>query len=139
MNKHEQLKEWFDELLGGYSQEMYINNLSGQGDGVSVKYKFEFYTDTYKYHIVSIDRNKDEGYLGCVASCRKPIAGEGWHRGNDLPDGPFTKETWDKIVRGIVRYELIQLSPKGIQTTKCPVINFDKAETAMEVEDDDIK
>lgn len=47
------------------------------------------------------------GYLGCIADTRKPRAGETWTRGNDLPDGPLTKETWDSIVRKIVGYELV--------------------------------
>jgi hypothetical protein len=38
-------------------------------------------------------------------------AGEDWVRGNDLPDGPFSKETWDRIIYAIVRYELVKLTP----------------------------
>ena len=50
-------------------------------------------------------------YLGCTASTRKPRAGEDWDRGNDLPDGPFNRRTWIKILNGIVKYELVLLAP----------------------------
>ena len=70
-----------------------------------------FYTDTKKYSIsgyVSVD-NKSKGYLGCIASTRKSRVGEDWHRGSDLPDGEYSKKTFNKIVHGIVGYELKSL------------------------------
>lgn len=45
-------------------------------------------------------------YLGCTALKRKPRPGEEWNRGNDLPDGPFSKETFRAILGAIVCYEL---------------------------------
>jgi hypothetical protein len=48
----------------------------------------------------------DRGYLGCIASCRKPRVGETWHRGSDLADGPYSKETFFKIIGDIVSLEL---------------------------------
>jgi hypothetical protein len=75
-----------------------------------IKRKFHFYTNEYKYTIVAIDRENNKGYLGCTVSSRKQLAGENWFRGNDLPDGPFNKETWDCILNGIIRYEIGKLS-----------------------------
>lgn len=131
LTKFDQLKEWFEELLMGYDKNSYIENVGGQGDGESVKYFFNLYTNDYKYYIVAAVY-KDRDYLGCQVSCRKPRAGETWHRGNDLPDGPFTKETWLRILNGIVRYELINIAPKQISTVGCPVVDYDKAETSLE-------
>lgn len=131
LTKFDQLQEWFDELLKGYSQDLYIENTGGQGNDKEVKYFYNFYTDNYKYHIVALVR-EDHDYLGCQVSCRKPYAGENWHRGNDLPDGPFTKETWLRILNGIIRYEMVQVAPKQISTVNCPEINFDKAETSLD-------
>ena len=55
-----------------------------------------------------------DGYLGCQGQIRKPRAGEDWTRGNDLPDGPYTKETWDKIIYAIIAYELVKVvKPKN--------------------------
>lgn len=53
-------------------------------------------------------------YLGCTASTRMPRAGEDWARGNDLPDGKFTKETLTKILGAILFYEsqkVVDLKP----------------------------
>jgi hypothetical protein len=51
----------------------------------------------------------DRGYLGCIASSRRWRAGEDWHRGSDLPDGPLTEETWRSILAAIVSYELVDV------------------------------
>lgn len=67
------------------------------------------YSDRYAYHIVA---NIDSKYLGCIMTCRKSRTGEDWFRGNDLPDGIFCEKTWNNILRGIVRNELVQLVPK---------------------------
>jgi hypothetical protein len=69
-----------------------------------------FYTEDNKYSITAIDRKEDDGYLGCGVTSRKSRAGEEYFRGNDLADGPFTKETWDRILLSIVNYELVKLS-----------------------------
>lgn len=44
-------------------------------------------------------------YLGCTVCGRKARTGETWNRGNDLADGKFSEETWQKILQDIVRYE----------------------------------
>lgn len=45
-------------------------------------------------------------YLGCQAGTRKPRAGEEHNRGNDLPDGKFSRGTFVRIIGAIVGYEL---------------------------------
>jgi hypothetical protein len=67
------------------------------------------FTNDHYYHISAglLQDGEDTGYLGCIAQTRKPRAGETWARGNDLPDGSLTKDTWDSIVRKIVGYELV--------------------------------
>ncbi len=67
------------------------------------------FTNDHRYHIsagIPDDKGK-VGYLGCTASTRKPRAGETWTRGNDLPNGPLTEETFNAIIRKIVGYELV--------------------------------
>ena len=61
-------------------------------------------------HVYSISFAEGR-YLGCVASSRIARSGENWLRGNDLPDGPFSRETFDDIIRAIVGYELVKLDP----------------------------
>lgn len=54
-------------------------------------------------------KRMDNGYLGCISTSRKWRAGEDWHRGSDLPDGPLTEETWHRIIARIVSYELVDI------------------------------
>ena len=53
----------------------------------------------------SIHTLNPPGYLGCGANSRKARTGETWTRGNDLADGKFSEETWQRILQDIVRYE----------------------------------
>jgi len=110
-NKIELLNVWIDELIfPGLSKDL-IEYEEGHNspDGEYYK-KFYIYTNENKYQIVATIRPNDDGYLGCQASTRKKRPGESWHRGNDLPDGVFSKETWNNIMMGIIRYELVSLS-----------------------------
>ena len=71
----------------------------------SNEYRIFLYTHTNRYFIVARKRD-DGGYLGCTAISRKARPGEQNFRGNDLPDGKLTEQTWHQILAGIVRYEL---------------------------------
>jgi len=118
MNTIEDLKTWVKEDLGTRGNvENYVQIVEegGEGDGDSYEHRFRFrlYSFEHVYHIVAIER-PIKGYLGCQVSMRKARAGESWTRGNDLPDGPLDRETWDKILKAIVIYELEQLSPVGL-------------------------
>ena len=110
-SKHQLLNIWIAEFVFPGKINDFIQDVSGSGDGEGeIRWKFCFYTHEHKYTIVAHDRENDEGYLGCTASTRRPRAGEDWNRGNDLPDGPFNKKTWNRIILGILRYELEILS-----------------------------
>lgn len=110
-SKHQLLDTWIVELIFPGEVGNFIQETSGSSDGAGeVRRKFRLYTNDHIYAIVAIDREDEKGYLGCTAATRKARAGEPWNRGNDLPDGPFNKKTWDKIISGILRYELIKLS-----------------------------
>lgn len=107
-----QLKDWVGELCWNNLKEFaQIEERSGVlSEDNTVKIKIRIFTDNYKYAIVGIDRKGDEGYLGCVCSKRKVLPGESWTRGSDLKDGKFNRETWDGILRDIIRNELQKLS-----------------------------
>ncbi len=79
-------------------------------DGVSIddgtgKIRFNLYTNDHIYviHASVDDDGSGHTYLGCIASSRKPRAGEDWTRGNDLADGHLTIETWNQLLADIVR------------------------------------
>jgi len=77
--------------------------------------RMTLYTDNNEYFIVAKSNGiDDEGYLGCVSVSRKVRAGEDWRRGNDLADGGFSKETWDKIVMDIFHYELVDIKQTAL-------------------------
>lgn len=104
-----QLKEWLSELLyrtNDIKDHFQINEYEDK-DG----YFVYFYTKDNRYYIVAKPSfTKGETYLGCQVSCRKPRAGETQFRGNDLPDGQFNEETWNKIKNAIISYELVKIA-----------------------------
>lgn len=92
---------------------------------------FHLYTHDYRYTIscrpMNYHKVEKEGdkivaecnmgtYLGCTVSCRKPRAGEDWTRGNDLSDGKYCYETWQKIKNDIIAFELV----KVVNPRECP-------------------
>lgn len=71
------------------------------------RFKCLLYTNDHCYSISGYAPNDNhKGYLGCIASTRKNRVGEDWNRGSDLPDGKYSKKTFDKIVNGILAFEL---------------------------------
>jgi len=96
-----QLVEWLGEFRFDFDYE---TEKQERPDGHSV-FRVRIYTFTNKYSIAA----SPPDYLGCIASARKPRAGEDWTRGSDLADGPFSRETWDKILTDIVAYEVVKI------------------------------
>ena len=121
VSKIDELKQWVkDELIdirfNKFEDVVKVIKDEGESNPDRSAYEFRFqfniYTEIHLYRISAIDRSEDEGYLGCTSSVRKSRAGEDWTRGNDLADGKFTRETWDRIKNDIIAYELIKLAPK---------------------------
>lgn len=108
-----ELTKWINSICRYSESENYI--LTDYKELEEDKVKINFYTKENKYLISArlprkgSKRLRDNGYLGCIVITRKPRAGESWSRGSDLPDGPYSKETWDKIVNGILAYELVKV------------------------------
>lgn len=88
------LIEWLDCKFFGLGQRVHVicNN--------EERFTIRIYTSKHSYQIVA---TKD--YLGCTTSTRMSRPGENWTRGNDLPDGRFSKETLYCILCSIVFYE----------------------------------
>jgi hypothetical protein len=61
------------------------------------------YTNDHVYAIAGTTSD----YLGCIASTRKPRAGENHTRGNDLADGKLNDKTMLAILQDIISYELV--------------------------------
>jgi len=119
MTTEDTLREWMGERIAAYAKfEAYGEAPSDPGlpcRRVRLSTRWADYTIVY-----------DQGrgpFLMAFASVRQIRPGETWQRGDDLPDGPFTKEMWDEIMRAIVRYELIEiLEPElGVASPSEPV------------------
>lgn len=107
----EQLDQWLKELVFPGKVKDFIEEVSNKLTPNEHEREMFLYTEEHCYLINAITRTDGKNYIGCNVSSRKSRAGEDWTRGNDLPDGPFNKETWNKIVYAIVNYELVKLSP----------------------------
>ncbi len=105
MNSEElraQVVEWLNEVKlfapnTGQSWNDYVVE-----DVDDTRQRMVIYTNDHSYQISFTDT-----YMGCVASCRKPRAGEDWIRSNDLHDGPFSRATFIAVMLDIVGYELV--------------------------------
>ena len=97
-----QLREWLNEWSTGEGKEEVFRFGERNGQGSVV-----FCTKAHTYHLSFTGT-----YLGATATSRRARAGEEWLRGNDLPDGKFSRETFDAITRAIVGYELVVLVPE---------------------------
>jgi len=111
-------KGWLQEICSFNSFEQVIEVVENSGKSQPGKYEARFkvriYTGNNCYAINAVERGKEaNSYLGCVASARKPRAGEDWTRGNDLPDGKLNRETWEEIKNAIIAYELVKLAKKS--------------------------
>jgi len=71
------------------------------------RFTVRIFTASNDYQITS-----SPTYLGCQVSSRMTRPGETWTRGNDLPDGSFSVETWYNILAAIVGYELKAIEPE---------------------------
>jgi len=79
-------------------------------DTIHIALTATLFTERHKYSIYAHHHEGRTPYLGAGVSNRTPRAGEDWMRGNDLPDGDFSRETWDAIKRAIIKNEMVALS-----------------------------
>lgn len=99
MKDYKEIMQEFLDELGRWGKGKYL--WRDCGDGVEIR----LFTDGNRYSITA-----KPAYLGCIVNSRKPRPGEDWTRGNDLADGKLDEETWNKILRDIVAYELKTIS-----------------------------
>lgn len=108
----------------------FIDRLTRWSDSIHIDDKSDrlLITLTTKLQTYSISMHyprpgKPNGYMGCVTSARTPEPGENWKRGNDLCDGPYSEETWNRIMTDIVAYEIKAAIPSKIETILCEPAN----------------
>ena len=103
-----QLVEWMKEIIPYSNFDKYarktregIETNPHNTDRHANHVNYVIYTARHSYSISATPT-----YLGCIASTTYYRPGENWTRGNDLPDGKFSRETWEAIKDAIIRYEL---------------------------------
>jgi len=116
-NRIDQVKKWLKEFARAGMDKVHIEKDTGIQDNGEWAFTARLYTATCYYDITAIDRQGPSSYLGCFAHCRYPLLGEHWRRGNDLADGPLTRETWERIKNDIISYELVDPAPKQTSIT----------------------
>ena len=81
---------------------------------------FVFYTSKYAYDFTVVKPYKEdlEGFMSGEISLRKPLAGERLSGSNTLPGsgGSYSEQTWINFLKGLVSYEIVQLSPSAYKT-----------------------
>ena len=87
----------------------YHRDLDGQRDraiavGSEKTLKVRVFTKDNEYSI-----SASENRLGGISHTRKPRAGEDWKRSSDLPDGKFSRDTWERIKNAIIQDELVKV------------------------------
>lgn len=132
MSTIEDFQEWLKDVSRFSKVDDHVEVVEYVNQGpLDKRLRVRLYTDNNSYSITAHERH-DHGYLGCIASSRKPRAGETWTRGNDLTDGPFTKDTWHAILADIVSFELVHLhktDKRGAAIPDLPVA--DEPESAV--------
>ncbi len=99
MDVMEQVKSWMPLRM----QELaHFDEIGADSENGVTTVRLVLVTNNYQYSIVV-----RTDYLGCIAHARLLRPMESWPRGNDLHDGPFSRETWDAIMADIAAYECI--------------------------------
>lgn len=121
-----QFKDWLIEICPWENIEKYVQFVGHVPQewgtfsmGANLDNSIQVNKDTIRIRLFSKEYlygiTATKNYLGCISSCRKPRAGEHWTRGHDLPDGKFSRQTWEKIKNAIVRNEFVKVG-KPIQS-----------------------
>lgn len=77
---------------------------------------FAFYTSRYMYAFTAVKPYEEEleGFISGEISSRKPLAGEKTSGSNSLTGGGvYSEQTWINFLKGLVRYEIVELSPSA--------------------------
>jgi hypothetical protein len=120
------LVEWLKELVPFNQIDKYTRKVRERFDADPNADRF---ANSVTYILCTEDNtytiNAYPDRLAAGASSRKQRPGEDWTRGNDLPDGPFNRETWDNIREAIIRYELVKLDPIRVAQADTPKLHLE--------------
>ena len=118
-----ELHKWLEELSRYRKLEDYIYISDYKRGKIRIKIftKDHYYTivarlpevkrpsANYKLKVGDKLEKLNDGYLGTYGNCRKARAGEEWTRGNDLPDGSYSRDTWEQFKASLIAFELVKV------------------------------
>jgi hypothetical protein len=96
---------WVHDYIYLYKDFMIVLNDPNDYD----RFCIDLWDKEHIYHIsvvYSSDERHYHNYLGMTYSCRQQCAGEYHTRGNDGPDGFFTKQQFDEIMKNILKLNI---------------------------------
>lgn len=104
-----EMVSWLEEICPFQEVQKYVKYY--YSPEWPIDHSFSLYTKEYQYNIkVRLDDKNKPNYISATVLTRKPRAGEDWNRGNDLPDGKYSREKWDKIKGAIIAAELVKVA-----------------------------
>lgn len=109
------VEKWLGEMsyfrAGGKKQKWALRPAaySGGTDQPTKKMSDAYWTLTLATAMTHYYIHVRPTYLGCTAVSRVVDPGETHSRGNDLPDGPFDRNTWARILTEMLAYEFLDI------------------------------
>lgn len=110
----EDIYGWLTSAFGG-SSDIDWKNYTVYGNEKMIderRFRISIYLGDQRYSFSVSIKKEGKNYLGGTASTTYYRPGENWTRGSDLPDGEFSKETFDAIIKAILGYQF-----RRIETT----------------------
>jgi len=105
---------WLNESFGHYGEINWVNHtyLETSNDKFDIRlaatekhFRIAVFLGDNRYVFSVTIREDGKNYLGGSSTTTKYVVGEDWNRGNDLPDGEFSKEVFDSIIKAILSIE----------------------------------
>ena len=105
--------KWLVAWLGNdYGDSIVLRQHTEEGK----RYSFSLWSANHEFSISfhPPTNSKDRGYIGAGMTNRAPWVGEQHRRGGDLYDGSFNEETWQGVMRDVVRQSLLRVVPDPV-------------------------
>lgn len=89
------------------------DNKMGSGGAREKRCRVAIFMGDHRYVFSMTIRKDGKNYLGGTMTTTRYEVGENWTRGSDLPDGDFSKETFDSIIKSILACEFKRIKTQS--------------------------
>ncbi len=105
---HDMGVDWNNYMIdGGLTQKV------GSPKPIDATFRVYLFVGDNRYNLSVTIRENNHNYLGATLTTTRYRVGEDWTRGADLADGDFCKETFDRIIKDILRNEFRKLETRN--------------------------